>query len=97
MEYPKELHSKHNVFPLCPENVKIDKQTVKKLCNTLFDKEKYVIHYENLLQCLQLGLKIKKIHRILNFKESNWLAPYIEMNTNLRKTAIKELLKALNK
>ncbi|CAR98546.1 Protein CBG25579 [Caenorhabditis briggsae] len=93
LEYPKELHSKHNDFPLCPENVKIDKQTVKKLCNTLFDKEKYVIHYENLLQCLQLGLKIKKIHRILNFKESNWLAPYIEMNTNLRKQAKNEFEK----
>ncbi|CAP24770.1 Protein CBG03970 [Caenorhabditis briggsae] len=87
LEYPKDLHSKHNDFPLCPENVKINKQTVKKLCNTLFDKEKYVIHNENVLQCLQLGLKIKKIHRILTFKESKWLESYIEMNTNLRKTA----------
>ncbi|CAP25731.1 Protein CBG05187 [Caenorhabditis briggsae] len=85
LEYPKELHSMHNDFPLCPENVKIDK--VKKLCNTLFNKEKYVIHYTNLLQCIQLGLKVKKIHRILTFKESDWLKEYIEMNTNLRKTA----------
>ena len=93
LEYPKELHILHNDFPLCPENVKIDKQTVKKLCNTLFDKEKYVIHYENLLQCLQLGLKLKKIHRIITFEESNWLAPYIELNTNLRKKATNDFEK----
>uniref|UniRef100_A0A1I7X6A5 DNA-directed DNA polymerase n=1 Tax=Heterorhabditis bacteriophora TaxID=37862 RepID=A0A1I7X6A5_HETBA len=87
LEYPEEMHKRHNDFPLCPENVKIDTQSVKKLCNTLTDKEQYVIHYENLLQCLQLGLKLKKIHRIITFKESNWLAPYIELNTNLRKKA----------
>lgn len=87
LEYPKEIHSRHNDSPLCPENVKIDNHVIKKLCNTLFDREKYVIHYENLLQCLQLGLKLKKIHRIITFKESNWLASYIEMNTNPRKNA----------
>lgn len=93
LEYPKELHSKHNDFPLCPENVKIDKHSVKKLCNTLFDKEKHVIHYENLLQCLQLGLKVKKIHRIITFKESNWLEGYIDLNTTLRKKAINDFEK----
>ena len=32
---------------------------VKKLVPNLFDKEKYVIHYENLKLCLRLGLKLK--------------------------------------
>ena len=67
--------------------MKIDKQTVKKLCNTLFDKERYVIHYRNLLQALELGLKLKKVHRIITFQESAWLAPYVELNTNLRQKA----------
>jgi hypothetical protein len=82
LEYPKELHDKHNDFPFCPQNTK-----VSKLMNTLFDKEKYVIHYKNLIQSLDHGLKLKKIHRILTFKESNWMEKYIMLNTNLRKQA----------
>ena len=37
---------------------------VKKLVHNFFDKEKYVIHYENLQLYLRLGLKLKKIHYI---------------------------------
>ena len=33
---------------------------VKKIMPNLFDKEKYVIHYENLVLYLRLGLKLKK-------------------------------------
>ena len=40
---------------------------VKKLVPNFFDKEKYVIHYENLQLYLRLGLKDKKIHHILEF------------------------------
>ena len=46
----------------------------------LFGKEKCVIHYENLKLYLRLGLKLKKIHRILEFNQSQWLKPYIEFN-----------------
>ena len=38
---------------------------VKKLVLNFFDKEKYVIHYESLKLYLRLGLKLKKIHRVL--------------------------------
>ena len=37
---------------------------VKKLVPNFFDKEKYLIHYENLQLYLRLGLKIKKIHHL---------------------------------
>ena len=47
----------------------------------LFDKKKYVIHYENLKLYLRLGLKLKKIHLILEFNQSQWLKPYIEFST----------------
>ena len=40
---------------------------VKKLVPNVFDKEKYVLHYENLQLYLRLGLKLKKIHRVLEF------------------------------
>ena len=54
---------------------------VKKLVLTLFDKENYVLHFENLKQYLRLGLKLKKIQRVLEFNQSQWLKPYIEFNT----------------
>ena len=57
---------------------------IKKLVPNLFDKEKYVIHYENLKLYLRLGLKLKKIHCILEFNQSQWLKPYIEFNTQRR-------------
>lgn len=91
LEYSKELHNLHNDFPFCPETMKIGKVT--KLACTLFDKEKYVLHYKSLEQVLKHRLKIKKIHRILTFDESPWLKPYIELNTNLRTKAKNEFEK----
>ena len=89
LEYPKELHDAHNDLPLCPESKKT-KNNVEKLIPNLNDKEKYVIHYRTLLFCLELGLKIKKIHRGIRFEESEWLKPYIEKNTRLRTLATNE-------
>ena len=44
---------------------------VKKLVPNFFDKEKYVLHYENLQFYLTLGLKSKKTkRRILEFNQS---------------------------
>ena len=49
------------------------------------DKTKYVLHYRNLQIYLSLGMKLKKIHRILEFNEAPWMEPYIRMNTEFRK------------
>ena len=86
LEYPKELHDLHNDLPLCPENLTTE-HNITKLIPTLNDKEKYVIHYRTLLQCLELGLKLKKIYCGIKFNESEWMKPYIDKNTELRKQA----------
>ena len=86
LEYPENLHDLHNDYPFCPERVEC-KNGVEKLIPNLRDKTKYVIHYKNLIQCLRAGIKLKKIHRGIKFIESEWMKPYIEMNTNLRTKA----------
>ena len=82
LEYPKELHDLHNDYPLAPEQIEMNK--VEQLIPNLRDKEKYVLHYESLKQYLDLGLELTRIHRGIKFKESEWLKPYIDMNTKLR-------------
>ena len=86
LEYPEELHDLHNDYPLCPERVECD-HGVKKLIPNLRHKNNYVIHYKNLMQCLRLGMKLKKIHKGIKFIESAWLKPYIDKNVILRTQA----------
>ena len=85
LEYPNELHDLHNDYPLAPETMEINK--VNKLTPNLKNKTKYILHHRNLKLYLSLGLRLTKIHRIIEFKQSEWLAPYIALNTNLRTNA----------
>ena len=79
-----------NLSPYCQKikNIfNISSGNVNKLITTLSDKENYVLHEENLKLYLSLGLKLKKIHRVLEFSEKPWLKEYIDFNTEKRKNA----------
>ena len=98
LEYPKELWKSHNDYPLAPEKIKVG--GVEKLISHFKPHKKYVIHYRNLRQCLELGLRIKAVYRGISFNQSSWMEPYIRKNTELRKTAAnsfeKDFFKLMN-
>ena len=98
LEYPEELHDLHNEYPLAPESLNVG--NVDKLIPNLMNKERYVLHRDNLLLYESLGIKIKKIHRGITFVESPWLKEYIDLNTGLRAKATntfeKDFFKLMN-
>ena len=49
------------------------------------NKKNYVIDIVALKQALNHGLKLIKVHKIIQFDQEAWLMPYIDMNTRLRK------------
>jgi hypothetical protein len=69
----------------------------KKLVPTLDTKTKYVVHYRNLQFYIAQGLVLKEIHRVISFKQSAWLKPYIEYNTRMRREAQNEFEVSLYK
>ena len=82
----KTLFDLHKDLPFLPERKKVNK--VEKLIYNIKDKEKYVMHIKVLKQALNHGLVLKKIHRVIQFSQKDWLKPYIDMNTKLRKEMI---------
>ena len=83
VDYPNELQNLHSDLPFLPERMVIN-NTKKLVCN-LNDKKNYVVHINVLKQALDHGLKLRKVHRVIEFDQEVWL--YIDVNTELRKKA----------
>ena len=60
---------------------------VMRLIPNLSNKTNYVFHYRNLQLYLSLGMKLTKIHKVLKFKQSDWMKKYIDFNTKKRTNA----------
>ena len=67
------MHKLHDL-PFLPEKI-------KKLVANLHDKIEYVTHVRNLMQALNHGLVLKKVHKVIKFYQNAWLKPYIDINT----------------
>lgn len=95
LEYPHEFHDQHNDYPMCPEHMIPPNAAAKheKLLLNLYDKANYVLHYRTLKFVLSNGMRLKRLGRILMFRQSEWLKPYILLNTNERTKARNEFEK----
>jgi hypothetical protein len=100
LDIPEDKHDYFNAYPLCPENRSIKKSElnqwqqedykeskIKKLCLTLYNKKDYIVNYRYLKLALSLGYKLKKVNKVLEYTQSNFLKEYIMKNTELRTLA----------
>ena len=99
LKYPDKLHNVYPLAPeklsvssnMLSKYSKtiVDKKEikigdVKKLISNFGNKTNYVVHYRNLQLYLSLGMKLTKIHKVLKFKQSDWMKKYIDFNTEKR-------------
>ena len=86
---PEKIEVSYNMLPKYCKDIAdrygIKVGVVKKLIPSLGGKVEYVVHCRNLKYYLSLGMKLVKIHRILSFKQSNWLKVFTDFNTEKRK------------
>ena len=98
LEYPPHLWDSHNDYPLAPEKMIVN--GVEKLICHFKPRKNYVVHYRNLRQYLELGMRITAVHRGISFYQSPWMEPYIRKNTELRMKAAnnfeKDFFKLMN-
>ena len=91
IDYPSKLLNLHSDLPFLPERMVIN-NTKKLVCN-LNDKKNYIVHINVLKQALDHGLKLKKVHRVIEFEQEAWLKEYIGVNTELTKKATNDFEK----
>ena len=91
VDYPCELQNLHSDLPFLPERMVVNK-TKKLICN-LQDKKDYVVHINVLKQALDHGLKLIKVHQVIEFDQEASLKEYINFNTELRKNAANDFEK----
>ena len=69
IDYPSKLQNLHSDLPFLPERMVIN-NTKKLVCN-LNDKKNYIVHINVLKQALVHGLKLKKVHRVIELNRKH--------------------------
>ena len=73
-EYAKELHENHNEVPFLAKRMKIGRgEGGGGLVPNLKDRKGHAVHIKALNQELKHGLKLKNVHRVIEFQQSKWL------------------------
>ena len=108
LEYPSSIYEKIKQFPFLPEKKTINVEDfspylmtnkpekykpTEKLIMDQTNKQRYFLHYRDLKFYIRHGIRILKVHTVYKFKQSPWLAKYIEYNTEQRKKAKTEFEK----
>ena len=107
LEYYDKLHDLHNDYPLAPEKLAVSSDMLSKYCKKIADKvsdvkrlipnlgnkTNYAVHYINLQLYLSLGMKSATIHKVLKFKQPDWMKKYIDFNTEKRMNAATDFKK----
>ena len=73
------------------------KHKSEKLVSSFLPRREYVVHSANLSLYLSLGLKLRKIHKVLSYTQSTFLQTYISYCTSKRASSHSEFRKRLFK
>ena len=70
---------------------------VPKLLQTLRPKECYVLPYITPKLYHELRMKITHLGKVFQFHQSHWMAPFVDLNTRLRKAAVNKIQENFSK
>ena len=86
-DYAKQLWLEHH--PTKSGNI-TGRGKQEEIITDLSDKSKYILHFRNLKQYVDLGKELNAIYQVLEFDQDAWLKPYIDFNTKKRQEAKSE-------
>lgn len=93
--YQNKFHDLYNDLAILPENIIPHDSKIPKLI--IIPNIKYIIHYSYLQQAMTNVLIVIKVHRVLEFQHSAWLAKFLQLNNEMKKKAVKEFKKDIFK
>src|SRR5688572_14208677 len=69
------------------QRMDIKPDTMSKLVPNLYSKYNSQVDYRYLKYCIEKGLKVTKVHKVISYLQSPWMKPYIDFNMSQRAVA----------